>query len=480
MTILQIVILTGIAGGLGRIARHRPLAILIVSALAVFWLQPAQSPPSLQFWIPTATLGICMLVWALTAPPEARGWRQNWRAALALAAVILLADLNRYFRLGSIYLVSTPRLTYAVAATALLLVICILLTHRRRSLSGLNAIAFGGILLILIVLKTPSAAGDVVGGLLQRAGLPAAQPGATGVPVVPVGVIQWLGFSYLAFRLLHAILDRRSGRLPALSLSEFASYVIFFPAFTSGPIDRAERFVTELRSPLPVAGQDWMQALTRILIGLFKKFVLADTLAVISLGEGLAAHIQGTGWLWLFLYAYALRIFFDFSGYTDVAIGMGRLMGIQMPENFTAPYLKPNLMLFWNSWHITLTQWFRAYFFNPLVRLFRTSARWVPAWLVMLFAQAATMVLIGMWHGIAWSFIAWGAWHGIGLFIHNRWVALAGSRMPPWTQSPTGQHVLRGAGIALTFNFVAIGWLFFNFSSPISAWHTLLRLFGVV
>ncbi len=277
---------------------------------------------------------------------------------------------------------------------------------------------------------------------------------------------------------MHTLLDRRSGRLPALTLTEFASYVLFFPAFTAGPIDRAERFVGELRSPLPMPGDAWMQAGGRILVGLFKKFVIADTLAVISISEALAPHIRTWGWLWLFLYAYAFRLFLDFSGYTDIAIGMGRLMGVQLPENFTAPYLKPNLTLFWNSWHITLTQWFRSYFFNPLVRVLRTSTRWLPAWLVILTAQLGTMLLIGLWHGIAWNFAAWGLWHGIGLFLHNRWVALTVNRMPPWVQSGPGERVLRAAGVLLTFNFVALGWLFFNFSSPLGAWHTLLRLFG--
>lgn len=478
MTILQIVVLVALAAAIGRLSRQRPLAILVVSSLAVFWLQPLQTPPSLQFWIPTATLAICLVVWALTAPPEARGWRQNWPAALVLVAVILLADLNRYFRLASIYLVDTPRLRYALVAVAVMLIVAFLLAFRRWKRGLLNGLAFLAIVLILIVLKSSSLSAALQGLLIRGSAIAPVRPADTASALVPTAVLQWLGFSYMAFRLLHTILDRRSGRLPALTLAEFASYAIFFPAFTAGPIDRAERFVAELRAPLPMTSNDWMHAGSRVLIGLFKKFVLADTLAVISLNETLAAHIQGTGWLWLFLYAYALRIFFDFSGYTDMAIGMGRLIGIQMPENFMAPYLKPNLSLFWNSWHITLTQWFRSYFFNRVVRASRTTSRELPSWVVLLLAQLTAMVLIGLWHGIAWSFVVWGAWHGLGLFLHNRWVALTGSRMPTWTQSYRGQQILRGAGVAVTFNYVAVGWLFFNFSSPAVAWHTLLRLFG--
>jgi alginate O-acetyltransferase complex protein AlgI len=478
VTVLQIAALAVVAAGIGRLAAGRQLAILGVSALAVYWLQPAQSPPSLQFWIPTATLGISVLVWALTAPLEARGWKQNWPAALVLAAVILLADLNRYFKFDSIYLVDTPRLRYVLAGVVAIFAIALLLAYRRHPASTLYILAFAGIVLILIVLKTAFVSAAVLDLLRRSTGAAAAPAHAASPSLLPTIGIQWLGYSYLAFRLMHTLLDRRSGRLPALTLSEFAGYVLFFPAFTAGPIDRAERFVRELRSPLPMPGDAWVQAGGRILVGLFKKFVIADTLAVISISEGLAPHVRTWGWLWLFLYAYAFRLFLDFSGYTDVAIGMGRLMGVQLPENFTAPYLKPNLTLFWNSWHITLTQWFRSYFFNPVVRLLRTSTRWLPAWVVILAAQIGTMVLIGLWHGVAWSFATWGLWHGAGLFIHNRWVALTTNRMPAWAQSSPGERVLRFAGVLLTFNFVAVGWLFFSFSSPVAAWHTLLRLFG--
>lgn len=395
-----------------------------------------------------------------------------------MAAAIFLVDLNRYFRIGPSYLVDTPRLRYVALAVVIVLFLATVLALRRRPMAALSALALGGIVLFLVVLKLPGA----TTGPLHATGSLAENPAGESSPVtqvLPIATgIQWLGYSYLAFRLLHTILDRRSGRLPSLGLAEFASYAIFFPSFTSGPIDRAERFVNELRAPLPMPGDVWLEAGGRILAGLFKKFVIADTLSVISINETLAAHVTGAGWLWILLYAYALRIFFDFSGYTDIAIGMGRLMGIQLPENFTAPYLKPNITLFWNSWHITLTQWFRAYFFNPVVRALRSPARTVPAWIVILVAQLGTMILIAMWHGIAWSFVAWGVWHGLGLFLHNRWAALAGNRLPAWAQAGPGAQLLRGAGVVLTFNFVALGWLFFGFSSPGAAFNTLLRLFG--
>ncbi|HNF35922.1 MAG TPA: MBOAT family O-acyltransferase, partial [Anaerolineales bacterium] len=261
----------------------------------------------------------------------------------------------------------------------------------------------------------------------------------------------------------------------ALTLAEYLNYVIFFPSFAAGPIDRAERFVLELRNPVALAEQDWVQAGTRFFIGLFKKFVIADALALVSFNDALAEQVRSPVWIWFLLYAYSLRIYFDFSGYTDIAIGLARILGIRLPENFAAPFLKPNLTQFWNSWHMTLTHWFRAYFFNPITRSLRTKQLPVP--LIIFTAQLSTMVVIGLWHGITWSFFFWGIWHGLGLFIQNRWSEWIQTRMetPP---PPHRQLVLNVIGMFLTFNFVSLGWLFFTLSSPLLALQVLMKLFG--
>jgi D-alanyl-lipoteichoic acid acyltransferase DltB (MBOAT superfamily) len=291
--------------------------------------------------------------------------------------------------------------------------------------------------------------------------------------------LSWLGFSYLAFRLMHTIFDRQAGRLPALTLAEYVNYAIFFPSLTAGPIDRAERFTKDLCSPLPLADADWIDAGTRVFSGLFKKFVIADLLAVISINDALVQQTRTTPWLWVFLYAYAFRIFFDFSGYTDIAIGMGRLMGVRLPENFTAPYLKPSLTQFWNSWHITLTQWFRAYFFNPLTRALRSSKRPLPMWLTILAAQLSTMVLIGLWHGITPGFVLWGAWHGLGLFINNRWSDFTRTRSPAWLRAPRVALAAQVLGVLITFHYVTLGWIFFSLSTPALDWLAFRKLFGL-
>jgi D-alanyl-lipoteichoic acid acyltransferase DltB (MBOAT superfamily) len=289
--------------------------------------------------------------------------------------------------------------------------------------------------------------------------------------------LRWLGFSYLAFRLLHTIRDRLSGRLPDVSLSEYIIYIIFFPTLTAGPIDRIERFIGDLRRPLLLTADDLGEAGKRLIIGLFKKFAIADVLAMIALNATNALQVRSAGWAWVLLYAFAFQIYFDFSGYTDIAIGLGRLLGIKLPENFNAPYLKPNLTQFWNNWHMSLTQWFRTYFFNPITRFLRSRKNPVPIPAVIFFTQVATMVLIGLWHGVTLNFVVWGLWHGLGLFIHNRWSELTRARFAEL--SPRWQCAFNMGGALLTFNFVAIGWVFFALPALSISVYYLRVLFGL-
>jgi len=127
---------------------------------------------------------------------------------------------------------------------------------------------------------------------------------------------------------------------------------------------------------------------------------------------------------------------------------------------------------------MTLTQWFRSYFFYPLTRLIRSSENGVPAGLLLLVAQISTMILIGLWHGVTAGFALWGLWHGTGLFIQNRWSDYMKTHMPVWGKSAAGQLILSGAGIFLTFNYVSLGWLFFMLPAPENVWNVMLVLFG--
>ncbi len=468
MTVFQLGIFALAALAIGRLKRSRELALLGVSVFVIYWLQPPQEFVSLVFWLPTATIGLTIFVWLWVATPEVRGWKHNWPAALVILAVVLLVDLNQFFGFEKIYMTTTPRLWMIAAAMVAYLILVYGMVGFSRASGHLLTVSFFVIVLLLIYLKTPfliTKSFDFIYGLRG-------QP-AGNVP----HIFSWLGYSYVAFRLLHTIRDRQAGRLPALTLSEYVNYVIFFPAFAAGPIDRVERFVEELRTPVASAGQDWTDAGRRFFTGLFKKFVIADALVLISINDVLVGQLDSAGWMWFFLYMYSLRIYFDFSGYTDIAISLARVMGIRLPENFASPYLKPNLTQFWNSWHMTLTQWFRVYFFNPLTRALRT--RDLPAPLVIFITQVSTMVLIGLWHGVAWGFVLWGLWHGLGLYAHNRWSEFIRSR----TRNPLParrQLLLNVIGVFLTFNFVSLGWLFFTLSTPDLAWNALMKLFGVV
>jgi D-alanyl-lipoteichoic acid acyltransferase DltB (MBOAT superfamily) len=469
MSISQLFIIAALAFLVGQLKKGRLLALLGVSALIIYWLQPHQPVITLTFWLPTATLVITFLAWLLTSTPEARDWKQNLPGVAVLLGIILLTDLNRYFHLESIFTINTPRPQWLGALIVILLGIAFLITRFRRFPAVLYVAAVIGLLLLFILIKIPWALSAISQVMFSLRGKEA--PG--------FAVISWLGFSYVAFRLLHTILDRKAGRLPPVSLAEYVNYVIFFPSFTAGPIDRIERFTRDLNHPIILDREGWLDAGSRFFAGLFKKFVIADALAWVALNDNFAQTVDSSAWMWILLYCYSLRIYFDFSGYTDVAIGLGRLLGIRLPENFNSPYLKPNLTQFWNSWHMTLTQWFRSYFFNPLTRAIRSSKEPVPAILVILIAQISTMVLIGLWHGVTLGFVLWGLWHGLGLFIQNRWSDFMKGRLPAWAETPAGQAVVKYSSMFLTFNFVSLGWLFFALPTPTRTWAVIAISLGI-
>lgn len=470
MTVVEIAILACIAVLVGWLGKGRKLALLAVSALVLYWLQPRQEPVNLMFWLPTLTLIAAVLSWLITSMPDSRGWKENRAAAIVLLGVIVFVDLNRFFQFDWFFPVETPRLQWIALVVLLVSGMAFVLARLEKVNRLVLTLVVVALIGLLALIKTPSAADWLFEAVATLRGKEAG-----GQPV-----LAWLGFSYVSFRLLHTIFDRLAGRLPSVSLADYMNYVIFFPAITAGPIDRVERFVAGLNSPLPLDAEGWLDAGQRIFVGLFKKFVVADALAWIALNETFTRDAQSTGWLWTLLYAYSLRIYFDFSGYTDIAIGLGRLLGIRLPENFASPYLKPNLTQFWNSWHITLTQWFRSYFFNPLTRVMRSASTPIAPWAMILFSQVLTMLLIGLWHGVTVNFILWGLWHGCGLFIQNRWSEFIRSRLSARVMSLSSQRLLQFAGTFLTFNFVSLGWLFFALPSPGLAWNAMLKLAGAL
>jgi D-alanyl-lipoteichoic acid acyltransferase DltB (MBOAT superfamily) len=385
-----------------------------------------------------------------------------------MAAIVLILALTRFLPSAPSPLTPSmpPRLELVFAA---LLAVALLaaLTGRVR-FGWVHAVGLVALIVVLAALKSPEASLWMARTLRLANGQSAETASSFD--------IRWLGISYIIFRFIHTLRERQMGTLPEISLREYVTYIFFYPALTAGPIDRLERFVKDLRAAWKPAHEDWIVVVQRIGLGLFKKFVLADSLALMALNAQNAGETQSTFWAWILLYAYTLQIFLDFSGYTDIAIGMARMVGIRLPENFNAPYLRPNVTQFWNNWHMTLTMWFRAYFFNPLTRALRT--RQFPVWLVIFLTQFLTMALIGAWHGLTANFLLWGLWHGLGLFIHNRWSDATRARVSEWATTPLRQNILNASGIFLTFHYAALGWVWFVLPTPALAIQFFGRLFG--
>lgn len=449
----------------------RRWALLVASIVAIYWLQPALPIRQMDFWFPCATISLVLISWGLTAEKAQFRNKRNWLAAGLTAGTILLIALTRFISLQGILTASRPPQFGLVALTVLIhLVLIVLLAWFVPAKKGLLKAGVGVIILIFVLLKNPTLAALSSSGLRSLM----AQDPALALPTD----LGWLGFSYVAFRLIHTLIDRMNGRLKDIQLGEYLIYTIFFPTFMAGPLDRLQRFRKDLDSPQPLQAGEILQSGKRLAAGLFRKFILADSLGLMALSAANVAQVRSTGWLWLMLAAYSFQLFFDFAGYTDIAIGMGLLLGFKLPENFNQPYRQPNLTLFWNNWHMTLTQWVRGYLFNPLTRKLRRGRKLsIPV--IILITQLTTMLVIGLWHGITPNFIIWGLWHGLGLFLQNRWSSFAAPRVNKLAESkPWLGKAAHIGGVLLTFVFVSLGWVWFALPTTSLALQTFAKLFG--
>ncbi|MAT44981.1 MAG: hypothetical protein CL609_21825 [Anaerolineaceae bacterium] len=451
--------------------KARGWLLLITSTLVIYWMQPAMPLRSLDFWLPTLTLAITVFSWLLTAEEEQKTEKQNWLTAVLLVGLVILIALTRYLSLDGLITANRPPLTVQVlVGLVILAAVGFVIGWFSRQKAWLT----GGIIFLLVlflILKSPALSLWSSVGL--RSMLGQSTQNATAFD------IRWLGFSYVAFRLIHTIRDRQNNRLKAVTLQEYVNYVIFFPAFSAGPIDKLPRFAKDLREPLVFYNPQLADAFYRLVVGIFKKYAIADSLSLIALNSQNAAQTQGAGYTWVLVYAYAFMIYYDFAGYTDIAIGLGKLLGIDLPENFNRPYMKNNLTQFWNNWHMTLTQWFRAYFFNPFTRSLRTRYKNLSVGWVILITQVSTMVLIGLWHGITWNFVLWGLWHGLGLFVQNRFSDWVKPRLAQLQDKPRLQNFLNGFNTVLTFHFVALGWVWFALPQVGLSWQVILSSLGL-
>jgi len=282
----------------------------------------------------------------------------------------------------------------------------------------------------------------------------------------------WIGLSYFALKFVQHLLDAAAGRVAAVDLPSFLATILFLPTFAAGPIERTGEFAAKLaREPLPWSER--VLGVERILVGLGKKLLVGDRLLAFAEPVFADPAHAAPGSLWLAMYAFAVALWLDFSGYSDIAIGAGRVAGFTVRENFDSPYLQPDLARLWQHWHMSLTSWLRDFVFVPVARrALRTTKRPL---LSQGIAQTATMVTCGLWHGFAWNFVAWGLWHAALLTGLAAWRTSAGPVRPASTADARRRHLL---GAIASFHAFAFGLLLFGCSVR-GALRYGLRMFGL-
>jgi alginate O-acetyltransferase complex protein AlgI len=281
-------------------------------------------------------------------------------------------------------------------------------------------------------------------------------------------VILPVGISFYTFEAINYTVDVYRGRVRAeRNLAHFLLFILFFPHLVAGPIVRARDFLPQVGRPKRWCPARLQLGVQFFLLGLVKKLAVADRMALVVDPVFESPHAYGSAAVWLAVLAYALQIYCDFSGYTDMAIGSAHLLGYKLAKNFDMPYLSCNVSEFWRRWHISLSTWLRDYLFIPLGGSRGTKARTARNLLL-------TMVLGGLWHGAAWTFVAWGALHGLLLVAHRAWQGACGAR-------PRLDALLRTAPgtvarVAATFGCVCVGWVFFRATTFGAAAEVLRRL----
>jgi alginate O-acetyltransferase complex protein AlgI len=262
-------------------------------------------------------------------------------------------------------------------------------------------------------------------------------------------IIVPLAISFFTFEFVHVLVDISLGKVRSLSLRDFALFTLFFPTMVAGPIKRYQNFVPQINLVRRFEPLIFASGTYRIVVGLAKKVVIADSMTPLIAPLLVPGPLYGPADDALAILAYTVKIYFDFSGYSDIAIGTAALLGYDILENFDRPYRARNISQFWRRWHISLSSWIRDYLFIPL-----GGSRHPGFTLVNL---AVVMAISGLWHGAAWHFVVWGLWHGAGMAVHRLWGALVVPRVPALAHGPIWQ----AASVATTFAFVALGWVFF-------------------
>lgn len=266
-----------------------------------------------------------------------------------------------------------------------------------------------------------------------------------------------VGISFFVFQSMSYTIDIYRRQLqPLTNWGDYLFYLSFFPQLVAGPIVRARDFIPQIRQQPMVTREMFGTGVFLILTGLFKKAIISDYISLNFVDRIFDEPLLYTGFECLMgIYGYALQIYCDFSGYSDMAIGIALLLGFRFPKNFDAPYKSATITEFWRRWHISLSSWLRDYLYISLGGNRKGRLRTYGNLLL-------TMLLGGLWHGAAIRFILWGALHGIALALHKLWLTLIPNAKIMGSEMSRGYRI---AGIFLTFNIVCFGWLMFRAGS---------------
>lgn len=271
-----------------------------------------------------------------------------------------------------------------------------------------------------------------------------------------------IGISFFTFHELSYIIDVYRGVKPPLKkITDYAVYILLFPQLIAGPIIRFNEISDEIQNRNDaIAIDNCIAGIFRFIIGLSKKVLIANTLGAEADKIFILPHEQlSTSVAWIGALAYTFQIYFDFSGYSDMAIGLGRMMGFVFPENFNLPYISQSITEFWRRWHMSLSRWMRDYLYIPLGGNKVSSKR-------MYFNLCLVFLISGFWHGAQWTFIFWGAYHGLFLILDRIFLIKVTGKIGKYPR------------IILTFFIVVIGWVFFRSADISSAFQYLERMFA--
>jgi D-alanyl-lipoteichoic acid acyltransferase DltB (MBOAT superfamily) len=291
----------------------------------------------------------------------------------------------------------------------------------------------------------------------------------TGAPLPFMNIVLPLGISFFTFQQIAYLVDVMRGVPVERDILSYGLFVAFFPHLIAGPlVHHAEMIPQFKRERTGRSAVLAARGLAILAAGLFKKVVIADNLA--QFVSPVFAHLDAgggvtTSWAWLATLSYTLQIYFDFSGYSDMAVGLALLFGIRLPVNFRSPYKAQSIADFWRRWHITLSRFLRDYLYIPLGG--NRLGEWRRYLNLML-----TMLLGGLWHGAGWNFLIWGGLHGLYLCVNRLWQGMRAVTVP-------ANRLAAMLSWSITFFAVVIAWVFFRAKTLAGAWQMLAGLFGI-